>query len=188
MGEDWQMPRRGEMCDMCRRSFDPGETIQAYLYESPEGYQRRDYCAGCQPPDAAFAVGSWKTRRREPAAPKAPAFDREETYRLFEQLHDVDAPQQCRLRFVLGLLLWRKKVLRFDRSETRDGIETWHYTVPRTGDHHTVARPELDEQQLEQLGAQLERLLSGDTGDLSSLASDPKEDRSEITQSGMAAP
>lgn len=182
MGNDWQMPRRGEACEGCRRSFEPGETIQAYLYEWPEGYQRRDYCATCQPPDAAFAIGSWKTRRPEPVAKKAPTFDRQGIYRFFEQLEEADTPEKRQLRFVLALLLWRKKLLKLDRSETGDGVETWHFVVARTDVTHAVTRPELDEEELERLGSQLEALLAGEVNELSTLVSNSDEDHNEVSQ------
>jgi hypothetical protein len=177
--DDWQMPRRAEACAACRRGFEPGEAIRAYLYEFPEGYERRDYCANCRPPDEPFAIGSWRTRRPEPTGRRRPSFDREAIYRFFERLEDADTPQKQRLRFVLALLLWRKKVLKLDRSDTRDEIEVWQFVAPRTGETHTVQRPELDEEQLERLGAQLERLLVGEVGDLSAVAFDWDEDRND---------
>ena len=179
MGEEWHMRRRGETCEICRRAFAPGEAIQAYLHESPEGYQRRDYCADCQPSDAALAIGSWRTRRPEPTAKKSLTFDREAIYKLFEKLDGVETRQQRQLRFVLGLLLWRKKVLKFVRAEAVDGTEVWHYTMPRAESQHAVIRPELDEEQLEQLGTQLESLLAGQIEDLSCLVPDTNEGADE---------
>lgn len=181
MGEEWQMPRRGEACEICRRAFAPGATVQAYLFESPEGYARRDYCAACEPPDAALATAAWRTRRPEPAAKKAAAFDREAIYKLFETLDGAEAPQQRRLRFVLALLLWRKKVLKFEHSDVAMGVETWHYTTPRSGTAHAVARPELDEAQLEQLGTQLEDLLAGQVGDFNCLVPETDGGTDEAT-------
>jgi hypothetical protein len=177
VADDWQMPRRAEACAACRRGFEPGDAIRAYLYEFPEGYGRRDYCANCRPPDEPFAIGSWRTRRPEPTAKKAAAFDREAVYRFFEHLEDADTPEKQRLRFILALLLWRKKVLKFDGSETRDEHEVWRFAVARTEETHAVVRPDLDEDQLERLGAQLETLLAGEVDDLNAVAADSIEDR-----------
>jgi hypothetical protein len=156
------MPRRAEACSACGHAFDPGEPIRAYLYESPKGYERRDYCANCRPPDEPFAIGSWRTRRPEPAPKKVQPFDREAIYGFFERLHDADTPEKQQLRFVLALLLWRKKVLKLDHSEATAGGEVWHFVVPSTGDEHAVDRPDLEEEQLERLGEQLEQLLVGE--------------------------
>jgi hypothetical protein len=176
---EWQMPRRGEACDGCRRGFEPGDPIQACLYESPEGYQRRDYCADCEPPDEPVPIGSWKMRSPEPAARKTVTFHREAIFGFFQQLEDAETREQRQLRFVLALLLWRKKVLKFDRSEANDDGEVWHFAVPRTGAAHAVERPDLDEDRLEQLGAQLEGLLASGVGDPSAVASAPNEDQAD---------
>lgn len=175
MPDDWQMPRRGEACLVCKHAFEPGETIQAYLYESPKGYERRDYCVNCQPPDEPAAMGCWRTRRPEPATKKVRPFDREAIYGFFERLEDADTPEKRQLRFVLALLLWRKKVLQLARSETSGASEVWHFVVSRSGESHAVERPDLDEDQLERLGAQLEQLLAGEVGELSPVASDSNE-------------
>jgi len=173
---EWEMPRRGEACAACRCEFVPGDVIQAYLFESPEGYERRDYCANCRPPDEPFAIGSWKTHRPQLVAKRAQTFDREAIRLFFEQLEDADTPEKRQLRFVLALLLWRKKVLKFDRSATDDGREVWHFVVPQSGVAHAVLRPDLDEAQLERLGEQLEALLTGEVGDLNGMVTNPDED------------
>ena len=176
MSDDWQMPRHGEACEACRRSFEPGEKIQARLCEAPEGYERRDYCARCQPQAEIATIGTWWTHRPQPADKRVPAFDREAIYGFFEQLEGADTSEKQQLRFVLALLLWRKKVLKFDRSETRDDGEVWRFAAPASGTEHAVERPELAEDELERLGGQLEGLLTGEMGELSAITSDAHED------------
>jgi len=131
----------------------------------------------CRPPDEVFAIGSWQTHRPRPAAKKLYSFDREAIQRFFEQLEDADTREKRQLRFVLALLLWRKKALKFDRSETDDGREVWHFVVPRSETAHAVVRPDLNEDQLEQLGEQLEGLLTGKVDDLNAVVSNPNEDQ-----------
>jgi hypothetical protein len=177
VANDWQMPRRGATCHACEREFEPGDPVQAYLYESPEGYERRDFCTGCEPPEQPAPVGFWKTCRPQPTARKAVTFDRAAIFEFFERLEDADTTEQHQLRFVLALLLWRKKMLKLDRSDTAEGTEVWHFVVPRTGAEHAVRRPDLDEEQLERLGTQLEALLASQVGELSAIAPDSNEDR-----------
>jgi hypothetical protein len=153
--------------------------IQAYLFESAQGYERRDYCANCRPPDEPFAIGSWRTRRPVPAVKRAATFDREALQGFFEQLEDADAPEKLRLRFVLALLLWRKKVLKFDHSAMDNGTEVWHFLAPQSGAAHAVQRPELDEEQLERLGEQLEALLTGQVGEPRTMVGSADEDHAD---------
>lgn len=169
MANDWQMPKRGAACDVCNHEFEFGETMLACLYDSADGFARRDFCDNCQPPEEPRPVGAWKTRRPRPVEKKKQAFDMESIQRMFEQLEDADSPAPLRLRFVLALLLWRKKALKFDGSESDDQGEVWRFHAPRTGAACTVRRPDLDEERLEQLGLQLESLLAGSPGDAGAL-------------------
>ena len=165
VASEWQMPRPGKTCAGCRRGFEDGETFQALLDETPEGYERRDYCLDCPPPAEPVPIATWKAHRPPAQSKKPQTFDREAVYSFFLRLEDADEPEKLRLRFVLALLLWRKKVLKFTQSTETDGGETWEFSTPRTGENHHVHRPELDEEQLERLSLQLEHLLAGSPGE-----------------------
>jgi hypothetical protein len=177
---DWEMPRRGEICCVCQKAFEPGDELRAYLFETPEGYQRRDYCLNCPAPAEPGNVGSWKTRRPLPAAKKSPVFDRDAIFQLFTTLEDAEAPERVQLRFVLALLLWRKKALKFAGAETREDREAWLFTTPKADARYAVVRPALGESQLERLGEQLEALLAGEITDISTLI--PETDLEQAAQ------
>lgn len=179
MSTEWEMPRPGETCAACRCELAAGDAIQAYLFASPEGYERRDYCARCRPPDEPFAIGSWQTQRRPPASKSAQTFDREAIRRFFERLENADTPEKLRLRFVLALLLWRKKVLKFERSVTDAGQEIWHFASVPDGATHEVLRPDLDEGLLERLEAQLATLLAGGPSESSVTVASPDEEHGD---------
>lgn len=170
MGKDWSMPHRTESCASCGRGFEIGETFRAFLYEAEAGYERRDYCAGCVPPDAVTPLGTWKTRRPQPSVSRARQFDREVTCSFFERLEDPQSPQQLQLRFVLALLLWRKKILKLERTLEAGGREIWEFHAPRNDVLHRVERPTLDEEQLEELSTQLEHLLAGEADNMSDVS------------------
>lgn len=176
MSREWNMPRRGEVCHATQRPFEVGEEFQVCLFETPEGYERRDYGLDVEPPTDPPPIASWRTRRPEPATRKVQPFDREAIYAFFTRLDDPQSPSQLQFRFALALLLWRKKVVRLDDTDVVDDVEQWRFVVPRTGEVHTVVRPELDEQQLEDLSTQLEQLLAGEAGDLEALIDTPDEE------------
>ncbi len=170
--QDWSMPRRAEGCLRCQRAFDVGEAFQTLLYETPEGYGRRDYCLGCPPEESPAPLGRWKTRRPEPSAKKTFAFDRETVLAFFERLSDSDDLRRRQFRFVLALLLWRKKALRLGATDATPTEEVWEFSAPRSGVTYRLVRPELDEDQLEQLSTQLEQLLATGAGELETLPTD----------------
>lgn len=165
MAHDWHLPARSPRCSACGRAFEVGQIIQATLYDGAGGFQRRDLCLGCAPAASPAPLALWKTRCPAQSAPRPRPFDRQAVHALFQQLEDSDDPPRMRLRFVLALLLWRKRMLRFLRSTwADDGCEVWHYVDLGGPGTYRVRRPELDEQQIMQLSQQLEELLSGRSG------------------------
>lgn len=172
MNSEWSMPRRADACLGCQRRFESGETFQAFLYDTSAGYERRDYCLRCGPPATPAPLGVWKSRRADARAKKSAPFDREAIYAFFERLEDAHEPNEVQLRFVLALLLWRKKVLKLERTAALVERETWEFVAPRTDTLHRVVRPDLDEEQLERLSNQLEGLLASGSGSLGVAAND----------------
>lgn len=153
------MPRSSYACAQGDRAFEPGEEFRTYLFAAGDGYERRDYCLTCRPPDESAAVGSWKTRRPLPSQRSAQAFDREAIYGLFQSLEGSRREDQRELRFVLALVLWRRRVIRFVSSVDEQIGEVWHFTGP--GDAvHRVERPMLDEDRIQKLSVELDGLLS----------------------------
>jgi hypothetical protein len=166
------MPRRGEACAGCQRRFAAGEPLAVYLYQTAMGYERREYCAACRPAEDPPPLAIWKTRRPVAATQRTRPFDREALFRFFERLEDSDQPAQVQLRFVLGLLLWRKKLLKLERTATVAPHEIWEFTAAHAGTTHRVVHPGVDEEQLERLSGQLEQLVTGQAEDLTLLSAD----------------
>jgi hypothetical protein len=179
VNSDWTMPRRAEACCACQHPFAVGETFHACLYESASGFERRDYCTACPPAGDPPPLGSWRTRRPEPAAGRQAPFDREAVYGFFERLEDARGGQPAQFRFVLALLLWRKKVLKLEKTESTEAGEFWEFSVARGAAAHRILRPELDEAQLEQLSMQLEQLLAGQPGELEFIPARLGEERTD---------
>lgn len=161
MATDWQMPRRSEACQACNKSFAVGDAIRVLLYESPAGYERRDFCGTCEHPVEPPPLALWRTHRPAPSTRPAHAFDREAIFGFFLRMSAVEQPAQIQFRFVLALLLWRKRVLKFTDSRVENGAEAWHFVTVRGDQSFDVVKPELDEDQIERLSQQLETLLAG---------------------------
>ena len=170
MSQEWQMPRRGEACSACHAHFEPGTAFNAYLFETPAGYERRDFCLNCPPPSEPTPIGYWRTRRPLPTVRKAAPFDREAVFSFFQRLHSAAEPHQLQFRFVLALLLWRKKVLKFVETIAAESGEAWRFIQPQSQEAFDVSKPELDEDEIERLSRQLEDLLAGGADEMESIA------------------
>lgn len=175
MTQDWNVNRLGERCTSCGRTFEVGEWVQTLLYACGDGYERRDYCPPCAGAAAAeLQVGAWRARRPAPGPPKARPLDREAILEFFRRLESEAAPEKVEFRFVLALLLWRKKVLRLEDSRPvlpggedapspavgGEGQDVWYFLHPADGTRHAVIRPEISDERVDRLSESLESLLA----------------------------
>lgn len=161
MAQEWQLPAATDRCAADGRVFAPGEVVRAYLFAETGGFARRDYCLACRPADETGLVGAWTRRRPSAASEKPAAFDAEAAFKYFRRLGDDDAAERQQFRFVLALLLWRKKLLKLAETAGRGEKELWLFRSPRTEESFEVTRPDLSEDEIEHLGGQLEALLAG---------------------------
>jgi len=135
-GTDFHVARSSGRCTATNEPLTPGEICIATLCERPEdeGFDRKDYSlaaweAGARP-EGLFSY--WKTVVPEPDAKPRLLVDDSVLMDLFERLASDERPQRAAFRFVLGLILMRKKLLKFTGRRSEAGIERW-LLQPRTG-------------------------------------------------------
>ena len=181
MSNQWEMPRRGNICSAEAHEFAVSEPIWALLFETKDGYERRDFCLAHAPDDACGEIARWLTRRPEPRAAKVQPFDREATFNFFKRLALQPegaeiSEQKLQFRFVLALLLWRKKVLKLESSDSAGDREVWCFRAPHADETFCVERPELAEDEIESLSQQLETLLADPPVEFVAAAADDDEE------------
>ncbi|MBR4834238.1 MAG: hypothetical protein IKU86_07905 [Thermoguttaceae bacterium] len=114
-------PKPTRVCAETGRPFEPGEKIYTFLFEENGEILRRDLCADAfaSSPRPENALAWWSSRlpngveKKEKIAPNDALTD------LFESL--AERPDEAALRYVLALLLTRRRVLRFESEELDDG-------------------------------------------------------------------
>lgn len=167
MNTEFEVVRPVGRCAISGREIRPGETFHTALFETAQGFERRDYAAECwsAPPEGAFCV--FKTRIAEKPARRRTFIDDESLIHFFTRLGDETEPLKLNFRYVLALIMMRKRLLRYERS-LRDGdAEYWQVRLSRDGSLHQVRNPVLDEQQITQLTSELGLILAGDGGEFS---------------------
>ena len=185
MSEEWQVARVTGRCAATGRELAEGETYYACLFEGPQGLDRRDYSveAWNGPPEGCFCF--WKgripTKEKKPATI---AVDTELLTHLFLRLEDQDSEAQQQFRFVLGLLLMRKRVLRLEGTTRRDGAEYWQMKLGSDGSMHELLNPRLTNEQIDRLGQQLLAILSGEVDAVNAVESPPAEPTAESNAEG----
>jgi hypothetical protein len=109
---DFEVQRLARRCAATDRQLAPGDECYSVLEIAGADVIRKDYCreAWVGPPESAFAW--WKSRVPEPAAKKIKLAPNDVLLELFDQL--AGQPAQDDLRYVLTLLLVRRRVFRLE--------------------------------------------------------------------------
>lgn len=128
MSAPYDIIKTQDVCAQTGRAIEIGEEHIAALIETPEeealvrvAYSLEAWGKGPNlPPDAAL-FGFWK--RTLPDKDEAPKqlVSSDEMLDLFEQLADATEHRQLAFRYLLALILMRKKVLLYERSTPPQG-------------------------------------------------------------------
>ncbi len=185
---DWEVQRATGRCVVTGRMFVEGEPYFAALFETPTGVERRDYCteAWSGPPEGSFC--HWRTR--VPVREKKKhtiVVDQTVLTNLFLRLEEETSEVKQQFRFVLALLLMRKRLLRYEQT-VRDGEhEYWQMRLLSEQSVHQVRNPQLTDEQVERLSAQLTAILSGDVEAVDAIENAPSEPAPQPSGSPDAA-
>lgn len=171
---EWEIARGSGKCTNTGREFSEGESYYTVLFETPVGFERRDYSleGWTGPPEGTFCY--WRTR--VPVRDRktgALSIDTELLTQIFLRLEDELSEQSQQFRFVLALLLMRKRLLRFEQTLREDEREYWQMRLLADQSTHRVANPQLTSERVDQLGEQLLAILSGQVDAIESVTRPP---------------
>jgi hypothetical protein len=158
---DFEIQRCTRRCAKTARELQPGETFYSVLVAEGADVVRRDYCqeAWEGPPDGA--LGWWKSQVPEPSARKANWAPNDVLLDYFQRL-DGQAGKDD-VRYVLALLMVRRRIVRLEETETDDaGGETLVLFCPRDEMEHRVPVVMPDEQRAREIQEELSKLLYAD--------------------------
>jgi len=165
MAQQWEVKRASGVCEISGRELQEGEAFYTVLFEDGETFRRADYAedAWQGPPEGCFCF--YKTRVPVKEKKKKLLVDAELLINFFQRLEDEKEPVRVQFRFVLALLLMRKRLLRYDGSAVADGVEVWEMTLMHNRTTHRVVNPRLTDDQIEDVSRQLGAILHSDMGD-----------------------
>ena len=160
--DEWEINKPLGQCYGTERKIESGEEYFAALVETAEGLQRRDFCADYWESQKPDVFCYWKTRLPEPGQKKQLFVDDQMLMAFFERLEKETEPEKINFRFVLALILMRKRILKYDDTRTEDGQEIWRLRIVGEKQIVEVVNPHLDEEQIEQLSSQIGEILQTD--------------------------
>jgi hypothetical protein len=160
---DYEIQPSTLRCAATGRELQPGDACYSALIETAQGLQRIDFAADAWPGVPPHAIGFWRSKVPPPSASRRRApVDDSAALELFEQLNGCEEPRHVSFRYILGLLLLRRKVLKLFGS-ARDGPrELLLLRSPSTGHEHQVVNPELSDEEMLEVQSEVNKILQGE--------------------------
>jgi hypothetical protein len=182
---DWKISRRRGACAACERDFDDGERHVSTLRVNAEGLERADLClawwnaapaeasgeacrGACQERVEAGAEGPtlgedlfWWATRFQAERRQTVQLDLESLQRLFLELEGTEDGRLQELRYVLCLILMRKRYLKVERVlRTADG-EAFRVKRPRRDERYEVRVFDFTPERMAQIRTELQAIFDG---------------------------
>ena len=159
--------------------------------ESGLPFRRTDFCADCWDDERAGNYFScWKAsvpeEQDEEKRSLAKRIDVETTYDMFRRLEGHAGLPQQKFRFILALMLMRRKRLKFTGVVESPHGEHLVLDDRDEGISHKVLDPGLAEEEIDSLRAQIDLLLGG--GEPEDAGESPAEAHPEVPPDGGAEP
>lgn len=155
---DIQGPTR--VCAVTGKPLVPGDRFVAVLTDRDGSLDRTDYAADVWPGPPAGAVAYWSARVPEAGPARTPRIDDAILLDCFDHLAADTDPSRVNFRYVVALLLMRRRRLKFEDHRRRtDGSEVMVLRDARTGGRVEVVDPRLAEDRIERVQADVFQLL-----------------------------
>lgn len=118
---DYHIGRVTERCAASGETLNPGDAIVSALVEREEDgeLERQDFLASAWNPDAAppRTLAHWAGVVPSEERGTKPTLDAGSALDLFDQLEDAQEPRRIAFRYLLALMLMRKRVLTLESGE-----------------------------------------------------------------------
>ena len=167
MAKDFEIARTAGVCVHCDRQLAEQEEFETTLVCDGAQLVRQDWCLTCweaadhEQPVGLF--GQWRTRMPVKQAKKKLFVDDAMLANFFLRLEGDELEGRREFRFVLALVLMRKKLLNYEGSTKDDqGEETWTMRFKGETQTHNVLDPRLDEEKIAVVSEQLSEILQGE--------------------------
>jgi hypothetical protein len=162
---EYKIDASSRRCRTCGRVIEVNEEYYSAVVETAQEnlLERHDFCGPCWKPPEGGYFSYWKARvpEPEPDTHRGPRLiDMGRLMQLFEHLADSEEVQARRFRYVLALVLMRKRRLRVVESRRlKDGGEELTLREVGTQRTHAVSAPPVTEDEIRSVADRLREVL-----------------------------
>jgi hypothetical protein len=148
---DYQIQPNSRRCAVTNRELQPGERYFTALLEVDHKFLRKDFSqeAWQGPPAGAFSF--WTGHVQTGNEKTKPRFDDDLLEECFQRLEGQTEQSRVNFRYVVALLLMRRKRFRYETSAIDQGVEKMTLRCLRTNEKHEVVNPRLSDAEMAQV-------------------------------------
>ena len=161
MSPEWEIKARSRYCARTEEPFTDGEPIYTLLYRDKGGFRREDVSerAWQEVKMEVAPFSFWKSKYQAPEPPAPEQLPKESAEELLRKLIAEDRPEQINVRYILAILLERKRTLK--QIELRESGEEriLIYEHTKTGEVFIIADPRLKLDQLESVQQEVDAMM-----------------------------
>jgi hypothetical protein len=154
----FEVPRNSRVCVATNRPLKPGEWFHSVLIEEENEIKRLDYSQDGWGGLPAEMIGYWKSKLPTQNDKKVKLAPNDILLNLFDQLSEQFDKQE--MRYVLTLLLIRRRIFRLEKEETDDsGATMLNVYCPKREAVYLVPVSQPGDEKIEELQNTLATLL-----------------------------
>jgi hypothetical protein len=160
MDGEWEIKSRARFCARTGKPFEEGECFYTLLFRDGEGFRREDLSekAWRERNENIQPFSFWRSRFEAPQPPPSEPLRKEDVESLLRRLVSEAEPASVNARYILALILERKRILRPIESSD-DSLLVYEHAG--TGESIVVPNPRLSLDQLSAVQNEVYEMLTG---------------------------
>ena len=163
--ENWNIRSRAHACAHTGNPFTQGESFYTALFDDPATGDliRRDFslAAWDEARSLAEPFSFWKSTYEPPVNDAKPeVVEKENAESLLRRLIEENSPGSENTRYILAVMLERKKILKHTATRDSDDASFLIYEHPKSGEIYIIRDPELKLDQVEAVQREVSLLLT----------------------------
>lgn len=164
MAEAWHIARSSRTCAHSGAAIEAGDVFYSALVERDDSFERLDFSTTSWPDvDKVPFFSYWKNKAAGETGERKQPVDYDRLLAFFDKLEGAEEPGKRLLRYVLALILTRKRRLRLDdMSQTEAGDRILLHDRRSGGRALEIIAPEASRDELEKTQEKLNQLFDCD--------------------------
>jgi hypothetical protein len=164
MAKEYNISKTSGQCSKCDNQLAVGQEFVAVVKEINEDLSRLDFCKACwdamgEQIDPSI-VGVWHTKVPQAQEKKRQFVDNELLVDFFTRTEGAQDATKVSFRYVLALVLMRKKLLVYDGMQKDAGdAQVWLTHLRGTQQVYHVIDPKMDEDKIAEVSNRLDEIL-----------------------------